>query len=119
VVGAIGLIKDFCICLDGDFILSGNGVVGVDADIGEELIELRRIDLDRREVSAEVLEEVDILTDKPAQHIQHPFHSLIRNPYVEVHNFLLAAMLQKEGRFDDAFIKKIMAWRKTSSITLS
>jgi hypothetical protein len=77
VVGAIGFVKGFFICFYGNLAYAGDGVPGVDAEVSKELVNLRRIDLDKFEVSAGLPEEVDILTDQSAKHIEHSLHRLI------------------------------------------
>jgi hypothetical protein len=70
---AVGPAKGDIAGLDGDFTHPGNGVPGIDKEIGQQLIDLGRIDLYRPELCPGVPEQVDILTDQPLEHIEHVF----------------------------------------------
>ena len=45
--GTVGLVKSDVSRFDGDLAHSGNGVPGIDAQVGQDLIDLGRIHFDR------------------------------------------------------------------------
>ena len=49
-IGAVGLVEDGVSRFDGDLADAGDGVPGVDAEVGQDLVDLGRVHLDRPQV---------------------------------------------------------------------
>ena len=62
---------------DGHFADTGNGVPRVDAEVGENLIDLAGVDLHRPDALSRKPFESDILPDQPFQHPGHARQRLV------------------------------------------
>ena len=78
VIGAVGLVEGGVFRFDGDLADSGDGVPGVDAQIGQDLVDLGGVHLDRPQVRARQPGEIDVLADQPPQHLEHALHGLVQ-----------------------------------------
>ena len=76
-VGAVPLIDGDQIGLDGDLAGIADGVAGVDEQVHQDLVELRRIDVHLAGVASRLPDQIDILADEPPQHLQHPCHGCV------------------------------------------
>jgi len=97
VTGAVLPIKDDVVRLDGDLARIGDGVPGVDAQVGQDLVHLRGIDKDAFEIVPRQPGQIDVLADEPSQHLERTLHGLVEVQYLEVHG-LLAGKRQKLAR---------------------
>lgn len=65
-----------------------DGVAGVHAEIGEQLIDLRRVDQHRFERPAGFPPQVDILADQAPQHLEHGFDGFVQVENLGRHGLL-------------------------------
>ena len=70
-------LKAHVVGLDGNLAHTGNGIPGVDTQVGQDLIHLGRIDFNGPQLSLGLPPQFDIFADEPAQHAQHPFDGII------------------------------------------
>ena len=75
--GAIGGIEGTICRSDGQPADSANGIPGIDAEVGEDLVDLRRIYLHRPQIGCRLPGKIDILADEPAQHPEHLLDPII------------------------------------------
>ena len=78
VFGAVGLIEGRISRLDGEHTHPLDGVAGVDHEVGKNLIDLGRIDLDGGVPDSRNPDQFDILADEPAQHFKHHGHGIVQ-----------------------------------------
>lgn len=71
-VGAVSLVEGNIFRLYGDVAATGNGIAGIDAEVDQELVNLRMVDLYRPYFGSGYRSQVDILADQATQHLEHP-----------------------------------------------
>ena len=76
--GAVGLVEGDVFRLDGDLAHAGDGVPGVDAKVGQNLVDLGGVHLDRPQARARHPDEIDVLADQPPQHLEHARHGVVQ-----------------------------------------
>ena len=74
---AICLIEVDVFRLDGDLTHPGDGVPGVDAKIGQNLVDLGGVNLDLPQARSRHPDEINILADQPQQHLEHARHGVV------------------------------------------
>jgi hypothetical protein len=74
----IFFIKGFYSGFYGEFAHPGNGIPGIDAQIGKDLVDLGRVHFHRPQMGGRLPYQIDVFTNEPAQHIQHTFHGIIQ-----------------------------------------
>ena len=75
---AVFFIKCFSSGFNGEFAHSGNGIPGVDTQIGQDLVDLGRVHFHRPQMGSRLPDQVDVFSDEPAQHIEHTFHGIVQ-----------------------------------------
>jgi len=79
--GAVSGVDGLIPRLDCDSAGVINGIPGVDAEVGQDLVDLGRVQLDRPKFCARPPGETDILADKPLQHPEHSGHGIVQFQY--------------------------------------
>jgi len=75
---AVGFVKSYVVSLNGYLAGIGNGIPGIDKKVGENLVELGRIHVDRPQALAWHPGKIYVLSDEPPQHCKHPIHAFVQ-----------------------------------------
>lgn len=62
----------------GDLAYTGNGVLGIDANIGQDLLDLGGSKPYRPQLTSRLPGQIHILTDKTPKHFEHTLHDLVQ-----------------------------------------
>jgi hypothetical protein len=67
VFGTIGFVENDPLCLNGNFAHPGNGIPGIDTQVGQNLVNLRGVHFDRPQLGSRHPNQIDILSDSLAK----------------------------------------------------
>ena len=88
--------------LDGDLADAGDGVAGVDAQVGQDLVDLGGVHLDRPQVRSGQPGQIDVLADEPPQHLEHARHGLVQVEHLRGDGLLAGKGQQLPGEVGGA-----------------
>ena len=91
---AVILIEGAVSRFDEDLADAGDRIPRIDAQVGQDLVDLGGIHLDRPQVRPRLPVELDILADEPPQHIEQPRHGFAKVQHLG-HDGLLAGKGQQ------------------------
>ncbi len=82
--GRVGSVQADGFGGDGDPAGAGDGVTGVDTEVGEDLVELRGVHAHRPDLLAGLPDQVDVLADEAAEHLQGGVHTAVQIEHLRV-----------------------------------
>ncbi len=78
VIGAVGLVEGMVSCFDDDLAHTFDGVTGVDAQVGQDLLDLGGVHLYGPQARPRQPGKIDLLADEALEHFKHTFHVIVQ-----------------------------------------